>query len=162
MSGIFSNQGHLEDHGEYNAICLDDGLSPHENAPQVAFQMEPLSMDDFKGNTSSHGGYNFVQVFFGALSFMINVHGMKKQKHFVRAHQDFLREEGVPSTMRHDQAKNEKSKEVMKIHCELLIGRFLGSRKPTAKSCGSTRGPLVKEQYHCPDGQFECSRQGLV
>ena len=52
---------------------------------------------------------------------MINVSGMKKQTHFVWAYQDFPREEGVPSALRRDQAKNEKSKEVMKIHRELLI-----------------------------------------
>ena len=51
---------------------------------------EPVSTDDFKGNTTSYGRYNCVQVFFGVLSFMINVHGMKKQKHFICAHQNFL------------------------------------------------------------------------
>ena len=86
---------------------------------------KPVSTNNIKGNTTLHGECKFIQALFGALSFMINVCRMKKQKHFVHPCQDFLWEKGVPSVLRHDQPKNELSEEVMKIHCKLLINDAL-------------------------------------
>ena len=51
---------------------------------------------------------------------MINVCRMTKKGDFPKVCQDFIQEEGIPSVLRRDQAKNEQSKEVMEICWEFL------------------------------------------
>ena len=52
---------------------------------------------------------------------MINVYGMKSKGNFPDAYRDFIREQGCPLALRRDNAKEEQSEEVLKIHRELFI-----------------------------------------
>ena len=52
---------------------------------------------------------------------MINVYGMRSKSNFPEVYRDFIREHGCPSALRRDNAKEEQSEEIMKIHRELFI-----------------------------------------
>ena len=92
-----------------------------EKTPKVSFCLATVSTDDIKGQCRSYGGFHFAQVFFGCVSHMVNVYGMTKQGDFPMVYRDFLREEGIPSSLRRDQAQNEKSHDVEDIQREYLI-----------------------------------------
>ena len=52
---------------------------------------------------------------------MINVYGMKAKSNFPEAYRDFIREQGCPTALRRDNAREEQSEEILKIHRELFI-----------------------------------------
>ena len=82
---------------------------------------ETVSTDDIKANCRSYGGSYYSQVFFGSVSRMINVYGMRSKRDFPQVYQDFIREEGIPSALRRDQAQNERSEAVQEINRKYLI-----------------------------------------
>ena len=66
-------------------------------------------------------GANGAQVFFGHKSHCIDVYGIKSKSQFPRVYRDFIRENGAPSALRRDNAKEEGSQEVLDINRKLLI-----------------------------------------
>ena len=83
---------------------------------------EVVSTDPFFANCPSlHHGYLGAQVFYGLTSHCIDVYGFKSKGEFPTLYRDFIRENGAPSTLRRDNAKEEQSTAVQDIHRELYI-----------------------------------------
>ena len=82
---------------------------------------ETVSTDDKKFSSRQYGGEGYAQVFYGTVSRMINVYGMKRKGDFPKVYRDFIREEGIPSVLRRDQAKYEDSEVVRDIQREFMI-----------------------------------------
>ena len=61
------------------------------------------------------------QAFYSVTSHMMNVAGFHSKGEFPNLYQDFLCNEGAPSILRRDNAKEETSAEVDEIHRELFI-----------------------------------------
>lgn len=72
---------------------------------------EIVSTDPLFANAKSiYHGYTCAQVFFGLKSHMINVYDMKSKNNFPKVYKDFIREQGCPSALRRDNAKEEQVK----------------------------------------------------
>ena len=52
---------------------------------------------------------------------MINVYGLSLKCSFPKIYRNFIKEHGCPLALRRDNAKEEQSEEIMKIHRELFI-----------------------------------------
>jgi hypothetical protein len=52
---------------------------------------------------------------------MMSVSGMKTESEFVDVNLDFMRQCGIPSALRRDNAKSEMSQRVKDIHRDLII-----------------------------------------
>src|SRR5689334_23390430 len=91
---------------------------PHLNISRIE---ETISTDPLFANVKSiYHGYTCAQVFFGLKSHMINVYGMRSKNNIPEVYRDFIREQGCPSALRRDNAREEQSEEVFKIHRELF------------------------------------------
>ena len=62
-----------------------------------------------------------MQVYLGCSSCYVNGHGFRGKGEFPKSHCRFCTEEGTPSALHRDNAKEEDSAEVEKIQHELLI-----------------------------------------
>ena len=83
---------------------------------------EVVSTDPLFANCPSlDHGFIGAQVFFGLKSHNINLYGIKSKGEFPKVYKDFIRENGAPSTLRRDNAKEENSNAVLELHRELLI-----------------------------------------
>ena len=81
---------------------------------------EVVSTDPIFANCPSlHHGYLGAQVFYSLDSHCIDVYGFRSKGEFPRVYKDFIREQGAPSVLRRDNAKEEQSAEVLEIHREL-------------------------------------------
>ena len=61
------------------------------------------------------------QVFFGTKSHTIFIYGIKSKAEFPRVYRDFIRDQGAPSALRRDNAKEEQSELVKDINREFMI-----------------------------------------
>ena len=92
---------------------------PHLNVSRID---EPVSTDPMFSNCRSiYHGYIAAQVFYGTRSHTIFVYGLKNKGVFPKVYKDFIREQGAPSALRRDNAKEEQSEEVKEINREFLI-----------------------------------------
>ena len=66
-------------------------------------------------------GYYCAQVFYGMTSKSLFVAGMKTESEFAVVYLDFIRQNGIPSAFRRDNAKSEMSQRVRQIHRDLVI-----------------------------------------
>jgi hypothetical protein len=82
---------------------------------------EVIATDTYFANEKSIEGYHCTQVFFGMTSKMLYVAGMKTESEFADVYLDFIREYGIPSALRRDNAKSEMSQRVKDIHRDLII-----------------------------------------
>ena len=82
---------------------------------------EVIATDTYFANEQSIEGYHFAQVFFGMTSKMLFVAGMKTESEFADVYLDFIRQYGIPSALRRDNAKSEMSQRVRQIHRGLFI-----------------------------------------
>jgi hypothetical protein len=83
---------------------------------------EVVSTDPMFANCPSlDHGFIGAQVFFGLKSHNINIYGIKSKSEFPKVYKDFIRENGAPSTLRRDNAKEENSAAVLEIQRDLLI-----------------------------------------
>ena len=82
---------------------------------------EVVSIDTYFSSTRSIEGYNCAQAFYGCTSRFIEVYGMKTESEFVDTYKDFLRDRGIPHTLRRDNAKSEDSGPVKDINRDLVI-----------------------------------------
>jgi hypothetical protein len=83
---------------------------------------EVVSTDPMFANCRCFGyGWSSGQVFYGLKSTLMNIRGFKGKGEFPKVYRDYIRECGVPSGLRRDNAKEEQSAEVDAIHRELYI-----------------------------------------
>ena len=75
----------------------------------------------FSSVPSLHHGYLGAQVFLGCTSTRIDVDGFRKHRRFPKIYKDFIREQGAPSMLRRDNARDEQSEEVLDIHRDYVI-----------------------------------------
>ena len=72
-------------------------------------------------STKSIEGFYCAQVFFGMTSKTLYVAGMKTESEFPDVYLDFIRQHGIPSALRRDNAKSEMSQKIRQIHSDLVI-----------------------------------------
>jgi hypothetical protein len=82
---------------------------------------EVIATDTYIASEISIEGYNCAQVLFGMTSRMLVVTGMKTESEFPDVNLDFIRQYGIPSALRRDNAKFEMSLSVKQIHRDLVI-----------------------------------------
>ena len=83
---------------------------------------EGYSTDPIFANCASlHHGYTGAQIFMGLKSGRLDAHGFKKPRNFAKIYKEQIRQNGAPSLLRRDNAKDEQSDEVQEIHRELYI-----------------------------------------
>jgi hypothetical protein len=83
---------------------------------------ETVSTDPIFANCKSiYDNFTGAQVYYGLSSHNIQVYGIKSKGEFPQTYRDFIREEGAPSTLRRDNAKEEDSEEVKGIQRNLLV-----------------------------------------
>jgi hypothetical protein len=70
---------------------------------------EVIATDTCFSSDKSIEGYYCAQVFFGMTSKSLFVAGMKTESEFPDVYLDFIRQNGIPSTLRRDNAKSEMS-----------------------------------------------------
>ena len=71
---------------------------------------ETVSTDPMFANCRSLGhGYIGAQVFYGLQSHQIDVYGFRRKGEFPQIYRDFIREQGAPSALQRDNAKEEQS-----------------------------------------------------
>jgi hypothetical protein len=66
-------------------------------------------------------GYHSANIFFGMISKMLYVAGMKTESEFADVYLDYFRKFYIPSALRRDHAKSEMSQRVKDIHRDLII-----------------------------------------
>ena len=82
---------------------------------------EKVSTDALFAICTALGGYSCAQVFYGTTSRVINVYGMKSKADFPKVCADFLRNKGIPTVLRRDNAPEEDSSAVTKLQRKYLI-----------------------------------------
>jgi hypothetical protein len=82
---------------------------------------EVIATDTYVSSVKSIEGYYCAQVFCGMTSKMLYVAGMKTESEFPDVYLDFVRQCGIPSALRRDNAKSEMSQRVRQIHRDLVI-----------------------------------------
>ena len=82
---------------------------------------EKVSTDTMFAGITAIGGYTCAQVFYGVTSKVINVYGMRSKSDFPQVYADFLRNEGIPTVLRRDNAPEEQSQEVVRLNRKFLI-----------------------------------------
>jgi hypothetical protein len=70
---------------------------------------EVIATDTYFASERSIEGYYCAQVFFGVTSKSLFVAGMKTESEFSDVYLDFIRQNGIPSALRRDNAKSEMS-----------------------------------------------------
>ena len=70
---------------------------------------EKVSTDTMFSNCTAIGGATCAQVFYGTTSCIANVYGMKSKSEFPQVYSDFLRNEGIPTVLRRNNAPEEQS-----------------------------------------------------
>jgi hypothetical protein len=71
-----------------------------------------IATDNYFASEKSTEGYYCAKVFFGMTSKMLHVAGIKTESEFPDIYLDFIRQHGIPSTLRRDNAKSEMSQRV--------------------------------------------------
>ena len=83
---------------------------------------EVVSTDPIFANCKSLGsGCTGAQVYYGLKSHHIDTYGIKSKGDFLRTYRDFIRDQGAPSALRRDNAKEEASGDVMDVQRSLFI-----------------------------------------
>src|SRR5688572_21909453 len=92
---------------------------PHMNVTRVD---ETVSTDPLYANCKSiYHGYTMAQIFFGTKSHAIFVYGIRSRAEFPNVYKNFIREHGAPSALRRDNAREERSEQVVDINREFMI-----------------------------------------
>ena len=69
-----------------------------------------------------HFGHTAAQIFMGLKSKRLYAHGFKPPRNFEKIYRDQIREHGIPSVLRRDNAKDENSEAVADLNREYLVG----------------------------------------
>ena len=91
------------------------------------------------------------QTFYGLKSHHIDVHGMKGKGEFINTYRDFIRDQGAPSTLRRDNAKEEASPDVVDLQRKFMIkDQWSEPFPPPPEPCGIRCNQMVKVPDSCP------------
>jgi hypothetical protein len=82
---------------------------------------EVITTDTYFAGEKSIEGYYCAQVFFRMTSKMIHASGMKTLPVFPGLYLDFIKQQGIPTTLHRDNSKSEMSQHVRQIHRDLAI-----------------------------------------
>ena len=82
---------------------------------------ETVSMDTLLANCKGVTGKSCAQVFYGITSHVMNVYGMKSKAEVPAIYKDFIREEGIPSILHRDGAKEQASEAMQDINREFIV-----------------------------------------
>ena len=82
---------------------------------------EIVATDTQFASVKSIEGYTCSQMFYGCTSNLMEVYGMRQEAAFPDAYQDFMREWGIPHTLRRDNSKTQGSDKIKKLHRDLII-----------------------------------------
>lgn len=82
---------------------------------------ETVATDTIFSNIQDIDGKACAQIFFGTRSRYLNVYGMNSKKHYPTALKDFMRDEGIPSVVHSDNAKEQTSSQVEDIYRRYLV-----------------------------------------
>jgi hypothetical protein len=82
---------------------------------------EVITTDTYFSSEKYIEGYYCVQVFFGMISKMLHVAGMKTESEFPYVYLDFIRQHSIPSAVRSDNTKSEMSQRVRQTHRDSAI-----------------------------------------
>jgi hypothetical protein len=82
---------------------------------------EVIATDTYIACERSLEGYYCAQVFFGMTSKSLYVAGMNTESEFPDVYLDFIRQNGIPSALRSDNAKSEMNQRVRQIHRDLVL-----------------------------------------
>ena len=82
---------------------------------------EIVATDTYFLAVKSFDGYHCAQIFIGLTSRRREVYGMKSKSEFPDIYQDFLRQHGIPHTLRRDNAKEENSTAVRDINRKFVV-----------------------------------------
>ena len=111
---------------------------------------ETVSTDPMFANCRGLGyGYTGAQVFYGLKSHKIDVYGFRRKGEFPHIYRDFIKDQGAPSALRRDNAKEEQSEAVDEIHRELYIkDEFCEPYNPQQNPVESRGIKYLKEHVH--------------
>ena len=82
---------------------------------------EVVATDTYFSSVKSVEGYTCAQIFYCCTSNLMEVYGMKQEASFVDSYQDFMRDRGIPHTLRRDNSKTQNKEEVKRLHRDLVI-----------------------------------------
>ena len=82
---------------------------------------EIVATDTYFASRKSLEGYYCSQVYLGCTSGIIEHYGMKTESEFLDTYKDFMRERGIPHTLRRDNAQSENSNKIKEVHRDLII-----------------------------------------
>ena len=82
---------------------------------------ESVATDTVFAKTQSMEGFKCAQVYLATESRVIKVYGMHGKGEFPTTYRDFIRDYGIPHTLRRDNAKEEDSKAIKDINQEYII-----------------------------------------
>ena len=93
--------------------------NPHTNVTRIN---EPVFTDPMFTNCRSiYHGYMAAQAFSGTKSYTIFIYGIKFKEEFPKIYKDFIRNQGAPSALRRDNAKEEQSERIKDINREFMV-----------------------------------------
>ena len=96
-------------------MCHMSARFKHLRYPRLA---ETVCVDTIPVSVTDIDGYNGVTVFFGERSKMLNLYPYKRRTDFLPTYKQFVTDEGVPSHLHSDGAKEFFSKSMKKLHAE--------------------------------------------
>ena len=82
---------------------------------------EVVATDTYFSNTRSIEGYWCAQVFVGLTSRGITVIGMRIESEFTEAYHEIMSKQGLPHTLRQDNAKSKMSEKVLNLQHDMVI-----------------------------------------
>jgi hypothetical protein len=82
---------------------------------------EVVSMDTVFSSVQAHEESPCAQVFYGVSIHMINVYGLEAKAQAIDAYRDFMKDEGVPSTLHRDGAAEQSSHAFIRLNREMEV-----------------------------------------
>ncbi len=130
---------------------------------------EMVATDTYFSTVPAICGATCAQVFYGCKTRILRVYGLATESQFPSALSDFLREEGIPHTLKRDNAKSEKSEEVEEINRKYLIAdSFTEPHHPhqnPAELCGvkylKNHAQVLMDRVGAPDNLWLLAQEYL-
>jgi hypothetical protein len=82
---------------------------------------EVVSMDETFSTAQAHDRSNGAMIYYGCVSMMINVYGMTAKSQALETYKEFVRDEGIPSVLHRDGAKEQQSQAFLQFNREILV-----------------------------------------
>ena len=108
---------------------------------------EVVATDTLFSDVTSVEGYTCSQVFFGCSSRIVEVYGMKSKSEFPDVYADFMREIGIPHTLRRDNALEEDSFKVRQMNREnIVMDEYTEPKYPQQNPADVNGVKMIKER----------------